>query len=81
MSWQPISSITFALVLYSMVAVAAEESNESLDALRNAARAELSGAEPMEAPRGVAFTSGAVGLQALNPEISIKQDGRRKRAP
>ena len=45
----------------------------AIEALRRAARQELA-EEPAEKPEGTPFVAGALGLQALNPEISVTGD-------
>ena len=45
----------------------------AIERLRDAARTELA-AEPKEVSKETEFTSGALGLQGLNPEISVTGD-------
>ena len=57
----------------STVSINAQESRPDIEALRRAAANTLS-EEISERPRDAAFTSGALGLQKLNPEISVTGD-------
>ena len=60
------------LTLSAAVCTAAEEGGE-VEALRRAARAEIAEQAKAE-PNEEAFTSVALGLQKLNPEISVTGD-------
>ncbi len=62
-------------VLLCVSLVYGQEASEeaSIEDLRRAAKAELA-TEAVEPPQEETFTSGALGLQALNPEISITGD-------
>jgi len=62
----------FVITLSTLVCTAAEEGGE-VEALRRAARADIVEQTKFE-PQEEAFTSGALGLQKLNPEISVTGD-------
>ena len=67
-------SITLTLSPHGRAAMGEEATNDSVEALRKAALEELATVEDAEEPKEVEFTSGALGLQALNPESSITGD-------
>lgn len=61
--------ICLATVICTAILCRAQEANPALEDLRKAAKAEIATEAP-EKQKDEAFTSGALGLQKLNPEIS-----------
>lgn len=71
--WNFAECVCLSILLTLSAAVCTAEEGDEIEALRRAARAEVAD-EAKVVPQEEAFTSGALGLQKLNPEISITGD-------
>jgi len=71
--WNVVECVCLSILLTLSAAVCVAEEGGEIEALRRAARAEVA-EEAKEVTQEDTFTSGALGLQKLNPEISVTGD-------
>ncbi|MBT7067024.1 MAG: hypothetical protein HN919_12020 [Verrucomicrobia bacterium] len=71
--WNLVECVCVSILLTLSAAVCTAEEGDEIEALRHAARDDIA-QEAKEETREETFTSGAMGLQKLNPEISVTGD-------
>lgn len=72
--WNGVECVALSILLALSTGVCRSEAGSEIEELRSAAQAEMADETEQEGTRDEAFTSGALGLQKLNPEISVTGD-------